>query len=327
MLELVAQDAEHLAILRARLPLVDDRAAARGGRVVGDLALVSAGSGRRFGAADLAAAQELADRCGLYLENARLYRELERARDELEAILAGVADAVTVQEPDGRLVYVNDAAVRLLGSCSASRPRGAARGAAAPSSRPASRCSARTARPFPIERCPGRLALSGEEPEPVIIRYRGARHGRDRAGRASRRGRCARRTARVTHAINVIEDITDLKQAEETPAAARRGRPRARRLARLRGDAAARRLARGARAGRLVHGRRRRRARASSASPSPTPTRRAPSSRAAMQGLVIDPTGDDRARGGRAHRARRAAPAGRRGAPARRRAQPGAPAS
>ena len=116
MLELVAQDAEHLEILRAlgfRSSMIVPLRS--GGRVVGDLALVSAASGRRFGPADLAAAQELADRCGLYLENARLYRELERAHDELEAILAGVADAVTVQGPDGRLTYVNDAAVRLLG--------------------------------------------------------------------------------------------------------------------------------------------------------------------------------------------------------------------
>jgi GAF domain-containing protein len=116
MLVAVAQDEAHLRLLRAlgfqSSMVVPLRA---GGRVVGDLAIVSAQSGRRFGEADLAAARELADRCGLFLENARLYRELEAARDELEAILAGVADAVTVQTRSGRLTYVNDAAVRLLG--------------------------------------------------------------------------------------------------------------------------------------------------------------------------------------------------------------------
>ena len=78
MLVAVAQDEAHLRLLRAlgfRSSMVVPLRA--GGRVVGDLAIVSAQSGRRFGEADLAAARELADRCGLYLENARLYRELE----------------------------------------------------------------------------------------------------------------------------------------------------------------------------------------------------------------------------------------------------------
>ena len=86
-----------------------------GGRVIGDIALVSAESGRRFGEQDLAGAQDLAYRCGLYLENARLYGQLEAARDELEGILTNIADAVTVQDTRGRLVYANEAAVRLLG--------------------------------------------------------------------------------------------------------------------------------------------------------------------------------------------------------------------
>ena len=37
------------------------------------------------------------------------------ARDQLEAILSGVADAVTAQAPDGRLLFANEAAVELLG--------------------------------------------------------------------------------------------------------------------------------------------------------------------------------------------------------------------
>ena len=38
-----------------------------------------------------------------------------QARDQLEAILRGVADAVTAQAPDGRLLFANDAAVTMLG--------------------------------------------------------------------------------------------------------------------------------------------------------------------------------------------------------------------
>jgi PAS domain-containing protein len=173
MLELAAQDAEHLEILRSlgfRSSMIVPLRA--GGRVVGDVALVSSGSGRRFGPADLAAAQELADRCGLYLENARLYRELERAHDELEAILGGLADAVTVQAADGRLTYVNDAAVRLLGE-----PLGLHDRASLVALEPGRLAAAyemigEDGRPFPAERLPGRLAFLGEEPDPVILRFR-----------------------------------------------------------------------------------------------------------------------------------------------------------
>ena len=216
MLEAAAQDDEHLEILRAlgfRSSMIVPLRA--GGRVVGDLALVSAASGRSFGATDLAAAQELADRCGLYLENARLYRELERAHDELEAILAGVADAVTVQRPDGRLSYVNDAAVRLLGE-----PLGYADRAALMAAPPGALAAGfemlgEDGDPFPADRLPGRVALLGGEPEPVTLRYRVRATGETRWSRVKARPLRAPGGG-VTQAINVIEDITDLKQAEET---------------------------------------------------------------------------------------------------------------
>src|SRR5688500_11392280 len=92
------------------------------GRVIGDLALAMAESGRRYGEEDLALAQQLADRCALALDNARLYAELTEAvvaahmaGDEVNTILGGVADAVTAQAPDGSLVYANDAAVAITG--------------------------------------------------------------------------------------------------------------------------------------------------------------------------------------------------------------------
>ena len=211
-LEAVAQDEEHLRLLRGlgfRSSMVVPLRA--GGRVIGDLALVTAGSGRSYGPEDLAAAQELADRCGLYLDNARLYEQLARARDELEAILAGIADAVTVQDRGGRLTYANDAAARLLGF-----PDREALLAALPGE-VAARFEIVDAagRPFPVDQFPGRLVLLGEEPEPVTLRYRVPATGESRWSRVKARPLCAP-DGTITHAINVIEDITDLKQAEET---------------------------------------------------------------------------------------------------------------
>jgi serine phosphatase RsbU (regulator of sigma subunit)/PAS domain-containing protein len=216
MLELVAQDAEHLEILRAlgfRSSMIVPLRA--GGRVIGAVLLVSAGSGRRYGPVDLVTAQELADRCGLYLENVRLYQELERAHDELEAMLGGLADAVTVQGPDGRLAYVNDAAVRLLGEPLGLTDRSALLAAPPEQLAAGFEILGADGTPFPLERLPGRLALAGEEPEPVTLRYVVRATGEIRWSRVKARPMRAP-DGRVTQAINVIEDITDLKQAEET---------------------------------------------------------------------------------------------------------------
>ena len=84
----IARDAEHLATIRAvgpvahiRVPLV-----ARG-RVLGSLLLISAASRRPYGPETLAVAEELAGRCALALDNARLHAAEEQAR-EREAALA-----------------------------------------------------------------------------------------------------------------------------------------------------------------------------------------------------------------------------------------------
>ena len=57
------------------------------GRVLGALTLVSSGSGRRFGDADLALAVEFARRAGLALDNARLYSERDHVARALQSSL------------------------------------------------------------------------------------------------------------------------------------------------------------------------------------------------------------------------------------------------
>jgi signal transduction histidine kinase len=85
-LDAMARDAGHRELLRAlevaslmAVPLV-----ARG-RTLGAITLVSSDPGRRYGPDDLALARDLAARCALAIDNARLYREARRAvrvRDE-----------------------------------------------------------------------------------------------------------------------------------------------------------------------------------------------------------------------------------------------------
>ncbi|MEA2311851.1 MAG: hypothetical protein QOE28_1819, partial [Solirubrobacteraceae bacterium] len=188
-----------------------------GGEVLGDLALASAESGRRYGEEDVVAVQELADRAALALENARLYASLRdaelaarQAGEEVDTILGGLADAVTAQAPDGRLVYANDAAVAIVGYGSVAELL------AAPPGDVVSRFEMldETGAPMQIERLPGRRALFGEAPEPVIVRSRVA---------GTQEWRWTRVKATPVHdddgrlrlAINVMEDITELKRAEQ----------------------------------------------------------------------------------------------------------------
>jgi len=180
------------------------------GTVIGDIALAHSVSGRRYTEADLPRAQELADRCALAIENARLHTEAKRSRDDLEAIVEGVADAVTAQAPDGRLVYANDAAVRLLGFASAAELL-----AASPLEfRDRFEMYAEDGSELPLEQLPGRRALAGERPPPLTMRYRHQASAEDRWSRVQSTPVFDERGA-VRLAINVIEDITDIKRAEQ----------------------------------------------------------------------------------------------------------------
>ena len=131
--------------------------------------------------------------------------------DDLRAILEGVADSVTAQGPDGSLVYANDAAVRVLGFPSAE----------ALLSAPLSKIMARwelltpAGDPLPVETLPGRRALMGEEPEPVLVQFIDRETGERRWSRIKAKpGRDADGSVRL--AINVIEDVTELKQVEQS---------------------------------------------------------------------------------------------------------------
>ena len=95
MLVAGAIDEEHLVILRELgmhsvliVPL-----SARNG-VIGVMSLVAAESGRRYGAADQALAEELAERAAVAIDNARLFTETELARAAIEASRAQLEQVV-----------------------------------------------------------------------------------------------------------------------------------------------------------------------------------------------------------------------------------------
>ncbi|MBX3413960.1 MAG: MASE1 domain-containing protein [Pirellulales bacterium] len=92
MLQATAQNAEHLEML-VQLALVSYLGVPLRvrGRIVGIVMFGTAESRRRFDAADLAVAEEIARRASLALENAQLYAEVrlaDRRKDEFLAVLA-----------------------------------------------------------------------------------------------------------------------------------------------------------------------------------------------------------------------------------------------
>lgn len=87
VLESAAQNPEHLRLLRSLglrsyvvVPLRGRE------RTIGALTLVHAESGRRFSEADVALAEELANRAALLIDNARLFQQVDASRQQLASL-------------------------------------------------------------------------------------------------------------------------------------------------------------------------------------------------------------------------------------------------
>jgi PAS domain S-box-containing protein len=132
-----------------------------------------------------------------------------QARDQLQAILSGVADAVTAQAPDGRLLFANDAALELLGFESIEELQ------AAPGDWMRDRFEVldEEGNPLPTDQLPGRRALAGEGDAEMVVRFRLRATGEERWS-AVKATPILDEDGFVTMAINVIEDITTHKRAE-----------------------------------------------------------------------------------------------------------------
>ena len=131
------------------------------------------------------------------------------ARDQLGAILSGIADAVTAQAPDGRLLFANDAAVELLGFESSEALL------SAPLMAIMDRFDVLDDQggPFALDRLPGRRALVAGVRDEVVVRFRVRATGEERWS-AVKATPIFDPDGAVRMAINVIEDITIHKRAE-----------------------------------------------------------------------------------------------------------------
>jgi PAS domain S-box-containing protein len=115
MLRAAAQDELHLELI-TQLGLESYVCVPLKGRegTVGAITLVAAEPGRRFGAEDLALAEELARRAAAAIENATLYREAA-ARAQAARVLATIGDGVFLVDRGGRIRLWNTAAAAITG--------------------------------------------------------------------------------------------------------------------------------------------------------------------------------------------------------------------
>jgi PAS domain S-box-containing protein len=151
----------------ASAPLIVD------GRVIGAMTLVFDGD-REFQQDDRDLLIALATQCAQALERARLYElslmiqdDLRRSRDQLAAILGGIAEGVTVQDLDGRLIYANDVAARMSGFASAQDLQ-----QAIPRIVQEFTLFDEAGNPFSFDDLPGRRLLRGEPADEVVLQFR-----------------------------------------------------------------------------------------------------------------------------------------------------------
>ncbi|WP_438026698.1 GAF domain-containing protein [Sorangium sp. So ce233] len=117
VLEAAAMDPEHLRLIRSLglrsyvvVPLRGRE------RTIGALTLVHAESGRRFNEADVALAEELANRVALLLDNARLFQQVDASRERLAGLFNQAPAGICIMRGPGHAFeLVNPVYADILG--------------------------------------------------------------------------------------------------------------------------------------------------------------------------------------------------------------------
>jgi PAS domain S-box-containing protein len=183
------------------------------GRTLGALSVLRLGGGAPYGSEDLELVCELARRAALAIDNARLFSEVRRVEQRLEAILANLAEAVTVLDERGRTVFANHAAAELLGAGTPEELTGAAAGAIMRRFLVLDEHG----RELDLACMPGRRLFAGEEhAEPLLVRSIVRATGEERWLIVRASPIADPETGRIRYAANVFENITEVKRAQLT---------------------------------------------------------------------------------------------------------------
>ncbi|HEX6480464.1 MAG TPA: PAS domain S-box protein [Ktedonobacteraceae bacterium] len=205
MLVAAARNEEELAIARQigytsvmLVPLM-----ARG-KTSGVVTFVSSESGRKYDERDLALAEEVGRRAGVAIDNARLYREAQQSRDQLDIILQGVADGIVVYASDSQIMYANEAAAQMTGYGSVQEMLAAQQLAIL------SRYEIidEQGQSFPRSQLPHRRVFAGEREAQAIIGYREIGAGQSGRWSLVKSRPVLDERREVTMVVTIIHDIT-----------------------------------------------------------------------------------------------------------------------
>jgi len=140
--------------------------------------------------------------------------KLQETKNQLEAILQGVADGINVLDATGRLIYVNEAAAR-----AASYPSAQAMLQAHGTGLLFERFDIlnESGQPFPIAQLPNRLARHGKKAQATTLCYRSKSTGEEKWS-VVQATPILDENGQVRFIVSISHDITDRKRAEETMA-------------------------------------------------------------------------------------------------------------
>jgi serine phosphatase RsbU (regulator of sigma subunit)/PAS domain-containing protein len=181
-------------------------------RTLGAISVLRVGEREPYEESDLEFVNELARRAAPAIDNARLFGDLERLESLQEAILANLAEAITVMDPSGRTVFANQAAADLLLAGSPEEITAAEPGSIAKRFL----ILDEQARELDLDTMPAFRLFRGEKPGPLLVRNVVRATGEERWLIV----RCSPildpQTGAVRLAVNVFENITEVKRAQLT---------------------------------------------------------------------------------------------------------------
>jgi PAS domain S-box-containing protein len=166
-------------------------------------------SGRRYGISDLRFARTVGSRGALAIQNSQLVIGLREAQQRMEAIVGSLADAVTIRDPTGRLIYANDAAMHMMGMSTTD---------AIERQDPVDLFERYTVTdengaPLSMYDLPSVRLLAGEQPEPLVLRFVSDANGEE-LWRVLKSTPLYDIRGQIEAAVTIIEDITESKRAE-----------------------------------------------------------------------------------------------------------------
>jgi PAS domain S-box-containing protein len=181
------------------------------GKTIGVVTFVSTESGKKYTTRDLALAEEVGRRAGVALDNARLYNEVQQARNQLEIILQGVADGIIVYDKDSKIIYANEAAAHMTGYGSVrdlqqARPL-----------EPTHRfeLTDEQGKPFPIDQLTHKRVLAGEREVQTIIGYTQKSGGPPERWSLVKSSPVYDERGEMLFVITITHDITERMLAEQ----------------------------------------------------------------------------------------------------------------